>query len=171
MSWWNHRHLLGYAYDETVPPKVTSPATSLGGQNAAIWLAQKISIFWWDFPSDSKLTTANIWPVTETRFCKHTRQIWLGGLVGEHLAEKPSHHSGLNIAQSFNDLFFRTWWTLRVVNFKSDEKSDHSIDIFSTNQNAPFWRIFNKIDKPTYLWKIRWKIWWICDVLIFLTSS
>ncbi len=26
-------------------------------------------------------------------------------------------------------------WTIRVVNFKSDEKSDHSIDIFSTNQN------------------------------------
>jgi hypothetical protein len=123
----------------------------LGGQNAAIWLAQKISIFWWDFPSDSKLTTANIWPVTETRFRKHARQIWLGGLVGERLAEKPSHHSGLNIAKSFNDLVFRTWWTLRVVNFESDEKSDRSIDIFSTNQNAPFWRIFNKIDTPTYL--------------------
>jgi hypothetical protein len=26
---------------------------------------------------------------------------------------------------------------IRVVNFKSDEKSDWSIDIFSTNQNAP----------------------------------
>jgi hypothetical protein len=39
-------------------------------------------------------------------------------------------------------------WTIRVVNFKSDEKSDHSIDIFSTNQNAPFWRIFDKIDMP-----------------------
>jgi hypothetical protein len=39
---------------------------------------------------------------------------------------------------------------LRVVNFKSDEKSDRSIDIFSTNQNAPFWRIFHKIDMPPY---------------------
>jgi hypothetical protein len=28
--------------------------------------------------------------------------------------------------------------TIRVVNFKPDEKSDCSIDIFSTNQNAPF---------------------------------
>ncbi len=78
MSWWNHRHLLGYAYDETAPPKVTSPGTSLGGRNAAIWLAQKISIFWWDFLSDSKLTTTNIRPVTETRFRKHARRIGLG---------------------------------------------------------------------------------------------
>ena len=30
-------------------------------KNTAIWLAWKISIFWWKFPSDSKLTTTNIY--------------------------------------------------------------------------------------------------------------
>jgi hypothetical protein len=40
------------------------------------------------------------------------------------------------------------------------------IDIFATNQDAPFWKIFDKIHMP-HLWKIWQKIWWISDVLIF----
>jgi hypothetical protein len=54
-------------------------------------------------------------------------------------------------------------FVVRVVNFfKSDEKSDRSIDIFSTNQDAPFWIFFDKIDTPHL-----WKFWWISNVMIF----
>jgi hypothetical protein len=52
------------------------------------------------------------------------------------------------------------WWLLLtfschdtplgVVNFKSDEKSDHSIDIFQPIRMLHFEEIFHKIDTPTY---------------------
>jgi hypothetical protein len=41
--------------------------------------------------------------------------------------------------------------SIRVVNFKSDEKSDRSIDFFSTNQNLLHCEEFStKLTRPTH---------------------
>jgi hypothetical protein len=55
------------------------------------------------------LMTKFVQPVTKKRFHKDAQPDWTGGGGGESLAEKLSHHSGLNTAKLFKDLCFSTW--------------------------------------------------------------
>jgi alanyl-tRNA synthetase len=49
-------------------------------KNTAIWFAWKILIFWWDFPSDSKLTTTNIYK-------SRTKQQRVGPIIGRRVSK------------------------------------------------------------------------------------